>query len=160
MPDSYATLWTTLTHQFPLSMGFPRQEYWSGSQFSSPGDLPDPGIEPMSPALAGRFLPWGKPPNGPFTQTFTISIVFSSFLKVWLSLLSKKLPSAILRTGLPDMNSLSVIWVCLYCDFIPEGSSCWIWMLCWQSFPVSTLKILCHLLLVSIWFLIRNSQLF
>ena len=45
-------------------MGFPRQEYWSGLPFPSPGDLPDPGIEPMSTALAGRFLtaePPGKP---------------------------------------------------------------------------------------------------
>ena len=39
--------------QAPLSMGFPRQEYWSGLPFLSPGDLPHPGIEPRSPALAG-----------------------------------------------------------------------------------------------------------
>ena len=38
-------------HQAPLSRGFPRQEYWSGLTFPSPGDLPDPGIEPVSPAL-------------------------------------------------------------------------------------------------------------
>ena len=37
--------------QAPLSMGFPRQEYWSGLPFPSPGDLPDPGIKLMSPAL-------------------------------------------------------------------------------------------------------------
>ena len=37
-------------------MGFPRQEYWSGLPFPSPGDLPDPGIEPVSPALAGGFF--------------------------------------------------------------------------------------------------------
>ena len=37
-------------------MGFPRQEYWSGLPFSSPGDLSNPGIEPVSPALAGRFF--------------------------------------------------------------------------------------------------------
>ena len=50
--------------QAPLSMGFPKQEYWSGLPFSSPGDLPDPGIEPVSPALAGGFFtsePPGKP---------------------------------------------------------------------------------------------------
>ena len=41
--------------QAPLSMGFPRQEYWSGLPFWSPGDLSDPGIEPSTPALAGRF---------------------------------------------------------------------------------------------------------
>ena len=37
-------------------MGFPRQEYWSGLQFPFAGDLPDPGIEPMSPATAGGFF--------------------------------------------------------------------------------------------------------
>ena len=41
----------TVAHQAPLSMGFSRQQYWSGLPLSSPGDLPDPGIEPGSPAL-------------------------------------------------------------------------------------------------------------
>ena len=52
--------------QAPLSMGFPRQEYWSRLPFPSPGDLPDPGIEPISPTLAGGFFttePPGKPLN-------------------------------------------------------------------------------------------------
>ncbi|CAI9169360.1 unnamed protein product [Rangifer tarandus platyrhynchus] len=40
----------TVAHQAPLSMGFSRQEYWSGLPFPSPGDLPDPGIEPGSPS--------------------------------------------------------------------------------------------------------------
>ena len=44
------TPWTGVL-QAPLSMGFPRQEYWSGLPLPSPGDLPDPGIEPGSPAL-------------------------------------------------------------------------------------------------------------
>ena len=63
MSDSFATPWT-VAHQAFLSMGFPRQEYWSGLPFPSPGDLPYPGIEPTSPALAGRFfttIPLGKP---------------------------------------------------------------------------------------------------
>ena len=50
--------------QAPLSMGFSRQEYWSGLPFPSPGDLPNPGIKPRSPALAGGFFttePPGKP---------------------------------------------------------------------------------------------------
>ena len=42
--------------QDPLSMGFPRQEYWSGLPFPPPGNLPDPGIEPTSPELAGEFF--------------------------------------------------------------------------------------------------------
>ena len=43
-------------HQAPLSTGFFRQEYWSGLPFPSPGDLPDPGIEPGSPALQADSL--------------------------------------------------------------------------------------------------------
>ena len=52
----FATPWT-LAYQAPLSMGFSRQEYWSGLQFPSPGDLSDPGIEPGSPALQADALP-------------------------------------------------------------------------------------------------------
>ena len=58
----FATPWT-VAHQAPLSMGFSRQEYWSGLPFPSPGDLLDPGIEPMSPALAGRFFTSESPGN-------------------------------------------------------------------------------------------------
>ena len=46
----------TVAHQAPLSMGFSRQEYWSGLPFPSPKDLPDPRIKPSSPALAGGFF--------------------------------------------------------------------------------------------------------
>ena len=54
----FVTPWT-VANQAPLSMGFSRQEYWSGLPFLSPGDLPDPGLEPRSPALAGRiFTDW------------------------------------------------------------------------------------------------------
>ena len=48
-----ATPWTA-SRQAPLSMGFLRQEYWSGLPFPSPGDLPNPGIEPESNCIAGR----------------------------------------------------------------------------------------------------------
>ena len=54
----FATPWTVAL-QTALSMGFYRQDYWSGLPFPSPGDLPNPGIEPTlsaSPALAGRFF--------------------------------------------------------------------------------------------------------
>ena len=49
------------THQAPPSMGFSRQEYWSGLPFPSPGDLPDPGIKPRSPALQMDTLPCEPP---------------------------------------------------------------------------------------------------
>ena len=68
----FATLWT-LAYQASLSMGFPRQEYWSELPFPSPGDLSDPGIEltsPASPTLAGRFFTiWAtKEAQGAATQ--------------------------------------------------------------------------------------------
>ena len=59
----FATPWK-VTYQAPQSMGFFRQEYWSGLPFPSPGDLPNPGIEPRSPALQTDALPsdpLGKP---------------------------------------------------------------------------------------------------
>ena len=62
--DPRASTPEELACQAPLFMGFPRQEYWSGLPFPPPGDLPDPGIELVSPALAGGFFttePPGKP---------------------------------------------------------------------------------------------------
>ena len=52
----FATPWI-IDCQAPLSMGFPRQEYWSGLLFSSPGDLPNPGIKPTSPVWQADSLP-------------------------------------------------------------------------------------------------------
>ena len=66
MSNPFATLWT-IVHQAPVSMGFSRQEYWNGLPLSTLGDLPNPGMEPMSlssPTVAGRFfntVPPGKP---------------------------------------------------------------------------------------------------
>ena len=57
------TPWT-VARQAPLPMGFPRQEYWSGLPFPTPGDLPYPGIEHRSPVLAGRFFTT-EPPGRP-----------------------------------------------------------------------------------------------
>ena len=54
----YLTLVTPwiVVHQAPLPMGFPRQKYWSGLLFPPPGDLPNPGIEPSSPCIAGIYF--------------------------------------------------------------------------------------------------------
>ena len=60
-PNQIMTFLPSLAHQAPLSMGFSRQEYWSGLPCPPPGELPNPGIEPksfMSPSLAGRFFTW------------------------------------------------------------------------------------------------------
>jgi len=63
MSDSFATSWTIVC-QDPLSMGFPRKEHWRGLPFPSPGHLPNPEIEPISPALAGRLFTT-EPPEMP-----------------------------------------------------------------------------------------------
>ena len=64
----FVTPWTVAC-QAPLSMGFPRQEYWSGLPFPSLGDLSNPGIEPTSPVLTGRFFT-SKPPGKPIRSIF------------------------------------------------------------------------------------------
>ena len=61
---SHVWIFVTVAHQAPLPMGFPRQEFRSGLPFPTPGDLPNQGLEPASPTLAGRFFttdPPGKP---------------------------------------------------------------------------------------------------
>ena len=64
MSDSLSTSWT-VARQAPLSMGFPRQEYWSELPFPSSGNFADPEIEPMSPAVAGGLF-ITEPPWKPF----------------------------------------------------------------------------------------------
>jgi len=61
--SDFATLWT-VAHQAPPSMGLSRQESWSGLPFPSPGDLPDPEIEPRSPSLQADALT-SEPPEKP-----------------------------------------------------------------------------------------------
>ena len=79
----FATLWT-VAHHAPLSMGFSRQEYWSGLLFPSPGDLPDPGIEPGSPALQADALtsePPGKHKYLTKNKKTLKQIYFNTFIK-------------------------------------------------------------------------------
>ena len=73
-------------NQAPPSMGFSRQEYWSGLPFPSPGDLPDPGIKPRSPALQTDALtsePPGKPLR-PNTRGFDEEFYSESSMVGWL----------------------------------------------------------------------------
>ena len=67
----------TIAHQAPLSMGFPRQEYWRGLPFPSPGDLPDPGIEPVFPALASGFFTTGPPGKPHYLFYYAIKLSLS-----------------------------------------------------------------------------------
>ena len=95
---SFAAPWT-IACQAPLSMGFPRQEYSSGLPFPSPGDIPNPGIEPTSPTLTGGFFTANQ---GSF---LLLTVVFCSDFLVVL----QKLPY-ILASPLPHQSSfLSII---------------------------------------------------
>ena len=72
MSDS-ATPWT-VAHQAPPSMGFSRQKHWSGLPFPSPRDLPDPSIEPRSPALQADALT-SEPPGKPIAKEAVIKTI-------------------------------------------------------------------------------------
>ena len=72
----FATPWT-VAHQAPLSIGFSRQENWSGLPFPSPGDLPDPGLEPGSPTLQADAL-LSEPPGKPIHPSKLSSNITSS----------------------------------------------------------------------------------
>ena len=70
----FATPWT-VAYLAPLSMGFSRQEYWSGLSFPSPGDLPHPGIEPRSPALQADALTSEPPGKKEFPHAAVVKTV-------------------------------------------------------------------------------------
>ena len=80
------TPWTVAS-QAPLSMEFSRQEYWSGLTFSSPGDLPNPGIEPRSPALQADSLQ-SEPPRKPNKLLTDSLMYFSVYISVLCSCFS------------------------------------------------------------------------
>ena len=80
--NSFVTPWT-VARQAPLSMRFPRQEYWSGLPFPPPGDLPDPGIERMLPALQADSLPPSHLGTPKYMDTILKSIVLNSGIKVF-----------------------------------------------------------------------------
>ena len=73
----FVTPWTVAC-QAPLSMGFSRQEYWSGLPFPSPGDLPNSGIEPRSPALQADAL-FSEPPGKSGIHIFSLNLSLDSY---------------------------------------------------------------------------------
>ena len=97
MSNSFATPWP-VAHQAPLSQVFPRQEYWSGLPFPSPGLLPHRGIEPMSPVLAGGFFTT-EPPGKP---KYDVSRDWKLFLGPCLLLLMGNFP--------PPQSTREIFW--------------------------------------------------
>ena len=108
----FATPWT-VAYQAPQSMEFSRQEYWSGLPFPSPGDLPDPGIEPGSPRLQADTLP-SEPPQKPTSSRASLKslccTVICNFNKVWIWIAS---------TTRPVCTSFSISWVSK-----PQSANC------------------------------------
>ena len=95
----------TVAYQVPMSMGFSREEYWSRLPFPFPGELPDPGIEPGSPALQADSLPtklWGKP-----REVWTLKNWW-----FWTVILEKTLDSPLDCKGLkPDNPKIDQSWI-------------------------------------------------
>ena len=75
----------TVAHKAPLSMGFFRQEYWHGLPFPSPGDLPNPGIEPRSPALQADALT-SEPPGGRILLNHALKMEDLVSYSVWAAI--------------------------------------------------------------------------
>ena len=99
MSDSFVTPWT-VAHQSPLSMGFPRQEYWSGLQLPPSGDFLDPGVKSASPAFHVDSLPLSQQ-RKPHIISTVIKIGCSKFLhhQEWkFNLLITKIPLALDQT--------------------------------------------------------------
>ena len=123
MSDSFTTPWT-VAFQAPLSMGFPRQEYGSGLPFPSPGDLPNPGIEPaslVSPELAGSFftaiITWeAQTKPGIYLFCHSVASIMATKWLVWPSSLvqAQDAPLLSLQTCIKSLNTQPV--KCCFCS--------------------------------------------
>ena len=107
MSDSFATPWT-IASQATLSMGFFRQEYWSGLPFPPPGDLPNPGIEPASPALQADSLPLSHC-RSQYTHMLYFTVKMMPMMGVFLVVQGLRLhfPNAGDRGSIPDQGTRS-----------------------------------------------------
>ena len=98
----FPTSWT-VAHQAPLSMGFPRQEYWSGFPFLPPGDLPNAGIESTSPAfpvLAGRFFATLEAQALIYSWSESLfRFSATSNRKTWMNFLANPIPKRLLESS-------------------------------------------------------------
>ena len=124
----FVTPWT-VAYQAPPSMGFSRQEYWSGLPFPSPGDLPDPGIEARSPTLQADALT-SEPPGKPIKQFLTpqvplccpfIIIFCCSVTESYLTLsnpLRNSLAGSPVLLYLPEFAQIHVHWVVMLSNYL------------------------------------------
>ena len=151
------TTWT-VAHQAPLSVGFSRQEYWTGLPFPHPGDLPNPGTEPLFPAAAAAAKSLqscltlcdpidGSPPGSPIPgilQARTLEWVAISFSNAWKWKVKGKSLSRVRLLGTPCTAAYQVppsmgFSRQEYRSGVPLPSPC---LLHWKanSFPLSHLR--------------------
>ena len=114
----FAALWTVAC-QVPLSLGFSSQEYWSRLSFPSPGDLPDPGIEPKSPALAGGIFT-----SDPFRFNLKRSILTYKHL---LSTLESWIKEKKVTNNYWEATGISLVVQWLFPVLPMKGA--WVWFL-------------------------------
>ena len=133
----FGTPWT-ISYQAPRSMGFSRQEYWSGLPFPSPGDLPDAGIEPKSPALQADALPSHQGSLGCLVDSLNLWTPVLQFWEVFFFPLFSDFPSFLPLSLLPRStvtplrHALLELLLCMY-------QSSWISLLIYFSFLFSIL---------------------
>ena len=123
-----------LAHQAPLFMGFSRQEYWSRFPRFPPGDLPDPRIEPASPALAGRFFttePPGKPLT-PWCVTLYITALFN--LCHFSNRMSSYCSSMKLMLFVIKKMYSPLVCIFILCPFFKKSDYSVFFLLNWKSF--------------------------
>ena len=119
----FVTPWIVV-HQAPPSMGFSRQEYWSGLPSSPPGNLPDPGMEPRSPttpALAGRF--------------FTTSAAWEALLLLWFFWEDVWRGSSVVKNPVQEMQGRFLFWEHLLEEEMATHSSILAWKISWTGEP-------------------------
>ena len=128
----FATPWT-VAYQAPPFMGFSRQEYWSGLPFPSPGDLPDPGIEPGSPAFQADTLT-SEPPGKPWLQPQRPVIhreCLDCFIMIWcLGNLAFVSPYPTSTTYSTHLNSNSEKAMAPHSSTLPGKSHGWRSLVC------------------------------
>ena len=126
--------------QAPLSVGCSRQEYWSGLPFPSPGDLPDSGIEPGSPALqadSSLSEPSGKPPSIQFSSVQLLSRV-RLFATPWIAAHRASLSITISQSS-PRLTSIKSVMPSSHLILVVPFSSCPQSLPASESFPMSQL---------------------